>query len=121
MSTDRKINSYKDLEVWQRGMDLVDQVYDLSASFPDQERFGLTAQVRRAAVSIPSNIAEGWGRNSRGADFSHLDIARGSLFEIETQALIAQRRGFVPDDEIEPSLWIANPPEPATALAHAVP
>ena len=86
------------------GMDMVDAVYESSASFPKSEAFGLTSQVRRAAVSVPSNIAEGWGRHQTGEYIKFLRYARGSLYEVETQLRIATRRGFVSDDAIRPIL-----------------
>jgi four helix bundle protein len=85
---------YKDLVAWQKSMDLVVAVYAASARFPSDERFGLTAQVRRAAVSIPSNIAEGYSRRTRPEYVRFLDIARGSANEVETQMIIAVRLGF---------------------------
>lgn len=99
MARPATINSYRDLEVWQRGMDLVENIYDASAAFPADERFGLTAQVRRGAVSIPSNIAEGWGRNRHGAYLNHFDIGRASLFEVETQVEIAHRLHFLASED----------------------
>jgi len=83
--------SYRDLVAWQKSMDLVTAIYQVSASFPKDELYGLTSQLRRAAVSVPSNIAEGQGR--RGiAEFRHfLHLASGSLMELETQVLIAER------------------------------
>jgi len=85
------IKSYQDLEVWQRGMDLAEMAYKLTANFPKEEMFGMTSQIRRAATSIPANIAEGWGRNST-AEFQHyLRIAQGSLRELETHLLLAVR------------------------------
>lgn len=89
---------YRELIVWQRSMDLVVEVYRRTDGFPKSEAFGLTNQMRRAAVSVPSNIAEGQGR-STAKDFAHfLHIARGSLHELETQACIAHRLGYLPDD-----------------------
>lgn len=83
--------NYRDLIVWQRAMDLVEAVYRLTRSFPKEEQYGLTIQMKRAAVSVPSNIAEGQGRGN-GKEFSYfLRISYGSLREIETQALIAQQ------------------------------
>ena len=79
-----KITSYKDLEVWRKSIVLVKQVYFLTSSFPNEERFGITSQMRRAAVSIPSNIAEGWGRFSTKNYIQFLKNSRGSLFELET-------------------------------------
>ncbi len=94
-----KVNSYKDLIAWQKAMDLVVKVYALTKTFPTDERFGLISQMNRAAVSIPSNIAEGWGRNSTQNYIQFLRISRASLFEIETQLEIAQRLNFIsPND-----------------------
>ena len=91
------VKHYTDLIAWQKAMDLVDGIYDVTDSFPRSEVFGLTNQLRRAAVSIPSNIAEGQGRSTT-KDFIHfLCIARGSLQELETQVRIAARRRFMND------------------------
>jgi four helix bundle protein len=87
--------SFRDLQVWQRAMDLVEDVYVTTKAFPGDERFGLTAQVRRAAVSIASNIGEGKRRKKRGPLLNHLDIALGSQGEVEVQLEIAQRVGFL--------------------------
>lgn len=86
---------YSDLLVWQKAMDLVTSIYKMTAAFPDEERFGLTSQIRRAAVSIPSNIAEGHGRKATGAYLNHLSIALGSVMELETQLHIALRLNFI--------------------------
>jgi four helix bundle protein len=83
------MKSYKELKVWQKAVDLVTAVYSISRSFPRTEMYGLTSQVRRASVSIPSNIAEGWGRNSAKEYIQFLTTARGSLLELETQLLIS--------------------------------
>lgn len=89
------MNNYRDLSVWKKSMTLVEGVYKLTDSFPDNEKFGLVSQLRRAAVSIPSNIAEGAGRNSN-KEFKHfLTISVGSLFEVETQIQIAFRLKFM--------------------------
>ena len=88
--------SFRDLKVWQRAMDLVEDIYKVSKAFPRDERFGLTAQIRRAAVSIPSNIGEGKRRKRRGPLLNHLDIALGSQGEVEVQLEIARRVGFLP-------------------------
>lgn len=85
---------HEDLHVWRDAMQLVEAIYEFSTSFPDTERFGLTSQIRRAAVSIPSNIAEGAGRRSRQEYQRFLSIARGSLSELDTQYQIAIRLGF---------------------------
>ena len=90
-----RITSYKDLVVWQKALDLVEMVYDVTRLFPREELYGLTSQLRRAAVSVPSNIAEGHSRHST-AEFRHfLSIANGSLAEIETQLLIARRLNYI--------------------------
>ena len=91
---DGGVQSYEDLRVWQEGIALCESVYALTRDFPDDERFGLTSQLRRAAVSVPSNVAEGWGRGSRQDYLRFLRIARGSLFETRTQVIIAQRIGL---------------------------
>ncbi len=91
------IKSYRDLLAWQKGMDLVVQCYRESSRLPTEERYGLRAQMRRSAVSIPSNIAEGWGRRSRREYLRFLRIAQGSIFELLTQVEIAQRLGFSGD------------------------
>ena len=89
------ISNYKDLEVWQLSMDFTEAIYRLVQAFPKEERYGLSDQLRRAVVAIPSNIAEGNGRGSK-KDYAHfLCIARGSLNEVNTQLEIAERLGFV--------------------------
>lgn len=93
------ITTYRDLLVWQRAMDLVDAVYRLTRGFPREEVYGLTSQVRRAAVSVPSNIAEGHGRQTQRHFLHFLSIARGSIKELETQVLIAKRLGYVDEDQ----------------------
>lgn len=85
---------YQQLIVWQKAMLLVNRIYQLTQHFPENEKFGLTSQLRRAAVSVPSNIAEGSGRGSDKDFCRFLYQARGSLTEIETQLLIAQQLGF---------------------------
>ena len=88
-------NGYKDLIAWQKGMDLVATIYDATQSFPSHEQFGLTSQLHRAAVSVPSNIAEGKAHYSNRDFVRFLRHARGSLAEIETQVLIAQQRKYL--------------------------
>jgi len=89
---------YKELTVWQKSMDLVDEVYRVGRSFPPEERYGLWSQMTRSAVSVPSNIAEGSGRTTP-AEFVHfLSIARGSLYELSTQLDIAVRQGYCTED-----------------------
>lgn len=96
------VQSFRELTAWQRAMDLVTAVYAVTRQFPGDERFGLCNQVRRAAVSVPSNIAEGQARG-RGHDFAHfLRIALGSLQETQTQLLIAERLGYLASCDIAP-------------------
>lgn len=96
------VQCYNDLIVWQKAMDLVEMVYQVSKVFPKEEQYGLTNQLRRAAVSIPSNIAEGHARTSTQEFHRFLSIARGSLAEVETQLLIAQRLGYLSNDQLAP-------------------
>jgi len=98
------VKSYRELEVWQQGMDLVVEVYRVSKAFPQDERWGLTSQAQRAATSVPANIAEGQGRVHRGDFVHHLSIARGSLMELETHLQIANRLGLLQDAEFD-ALW----------------
>ena len=95
-----KMKNYRELIVWQRAMDLVEDVYTASRTFPRDEIYGLTAQVRRATVSIPSNIAEGQGRRTTADFLRHLSIAYGSLREVETQILISGRLRYLSDARI---------------------
>jgi four helix bundle protein len=98
---------YRELIVRQKSMDLVTLIYKVSRAFPREEVFGLTAQLRRAAVSIPSNIAEGQGRGSV-KDFLHfLAVARGSLQEVETQLIISQRLGYAEAEELDQILAVS--------------
>lgn len=101
MTQRKQVENYRELEVWQRGMDLVESVYRVTESFPASEKFELASQLRRAAVSIPSNIAEGWGRGSRKAYVRFLRIARNSLMEVETQLLIAHRLDYTDEATIQ--------------------
>ncbi len=91
---------YSDLRVWQEAMNLVVDVYKLSKTFPSGEKFGLASQIQRAAVSVPSNIAEGHGRKSTSAYTNHLSIAFGSLMELETQIQIAVRLDYASEAEV---------------------
>lgn len=95
-------SSFRDLKVWREAMAVVEDVYRLSSRFPPAERFGLTAQIRRAAISVPSNIGEGKRRKRQRAFLHHLDIALGSQAEVEVQLELAQRLGFVTSAESEP-------------------
>jgi four helix bundle protein len=94
-------SSFRDLEVWQEAMLLVEDIYRLSARFPADERFGLTAQLRRASVSIPSNIGEGWRRKKRRPYANHLEIALGSQAEVDVQAELAKRLKFLPASDYD--------------------
>ena len=97
MAAGEKPKNHKDLEVWKQAMDLVDDIYGLSRHFPPEEPYGLTNQMRRPAVSVPSNIAEGAARGGKREFMQFLSIALGSLSELETQVLIAQRQGYLED------------------------
>jgi four helix bundle protein len=96
-----KVKSYRDLVVWQKAMDMVVEAYRISERLPSTEKFGLAAQIQRAAVSVPANIAEGHGRDHLGDYLRHLSIARGSLMELETHLLIAQRLSFLSSAELD--------------------
>jgi four helix bundle protein len=98
------IDSYRKLEAWQQAMLLAERCYTTSADFPANETFGLRAQLRRAAVSVVSNIAEGHSRTTRRAYLHHLSIASGSQAEVETQIELARRLGFLKSDEAT-ELW----------------
>lgn len=89
------INSYKDLLIWKKGITIVVNVYKLVKTFPQEELYALTSQIKRAAVSIPSNISEGYGRNTDKSFSYFLDISRGSLNESETQLIIAKELEFI--------------------------
>ena len=103
-----RIRSFKDLEVWQVGMELVEEVYRFSAEFPSDERFGLTSQIRRASVSVPSNIAEGHGRESTQDFVRFLRMTQGSVKEVETQAMLCQRLGFASESDADRVLELAD-------------
>ena len=94
------IQSYKDLLIWQRGIEIVALVYQLISNFPKDEIYALSSQIKRSAVSIPSNIAEGYGRQSTQSYIHFVKIARGSLCELETQLLVAYKLGFVKSESL---------------------
>lgn len=96
-----KVQSHRDLKVWQLGMDIAEHVYHLSKSFPREETYGLTSQVRRSAASVPANIAEGNGRDSAKDYLRHLSIAVGSLCETETFLRLALRLDYVAPNETD--------------------
>lgn len=95
-----EVKSYKDLLIWQKGIDIVINLYQLVEGFPKQETYALSSQLKRASVSIPSNIAEGYGRNSTQSYIHFVSISRGSLFELETQLIIAQKLKFVKNESL---------------------
>lgn len=95
------MKSYRDLIVWQKSMNLVTLVYKMTVQFPTDEKFGLISQIKRSAVSIPSNIAEGYGRNYRKDYSRFLQIARGSLFENQTQLEIAVNLGIIKTEDLK--------------------
>lgn len=95
------VKSYRDLLVWQKAVDLVIDCYGLTKQLPKSETYGLAAQIQRAAVSIPANIAEGHGREHLGDYLHHLSIANGSLMELETHILIAERLAYLGTTDVE--------------------
>jgi four helix bundle protein len=95
------IRSYRDLNVWKASMELVCEVYEVTRNFPDTERYGLTSQMRRCAISVPSNIAEGWSRNSARSFISYLNIASGSMSELMTQLEIARRINYISAERMQ--------------------
>ena len=99
---------YRDLDVWRRGMELAEAGYFLTRSYPKDELFALTSQSRRAAASIPANIAEGYGRATRPAYINHLRIAQGSLKELETHVLLAGRVGLFQPGEGDAALGLCD-------------
>ena len=102
------VRYYRDLVVWQRAVEFVVELYRLSATFPRDERFGLTAQLRRASVSVAANIAEGSGRATSRDLMNFLSYARGSLNEAESMVFVAQRLGLVRADDCIPALRLAD-------------
>jgi four helix bundle protein len=103
-----KVKNYQELIAWQKSMDLVEEVYKSSKDFPREEIYALTSQIRRAAVSIPSNIAEGQGRMTTSDFLRHLSIAYGSLREVETQILIARRLKYTAQTRVEEVMNLAG-------------
>ena len=95
-----QIRDYRDLIVWKEAMEIAELVYSLTRAFPREEMYGMSSQMRRAAVSIPSNIADGFGRAQRKPFVQFLRVAQGSLKELETQALLCGRIGFLSEQEI---------------------
>lgn len=85
------------LDAWKNAMDLVDEIYKITDNFPGEEKFGLTSQMRRSAISVPSNVAEGAARKSQAEFAHHINIAKGSLSELETQLIISKRQNYIED------------------------
>ena len=94
------IHNYKDLDVWKRSIALTTEIYGLTARFPETERYGLSSQIRRAAISVPANIAEGWGRGSGKEYVQFLTVARGSLMELETHLIVGRNLIYLTQDEL---------------------
>ena len=92
--------SYKDLIVWQKSMNLVKLIYSEMKIMPNDEQYGLTSQIKKSSISIPSNIAEGWGRESSKSNIQFLKIAKGSLYELETQVILAIELGFISENKV---------------------
>lgn len=103
-----EIRSFRDLIAWQKGIEFCKRIYAISATFPDAERFGLISQIRRAGVSIPSNIAEGYGRSRSGDYVRFLNIARGSAAEIVTQLVLVEELGFADKDRVQSCMLLTE-------------
>ena len=95
------LKNYKELKVWQKAYQLCLRIYEITKNFPKEERYGLVSQIRRSAISVPSNIAEGYGRHSRNEYIRFLQIALGSLFELQTQLEIAANLGYLKKEEFD--------------------
>jgi len=102
------IESYQDLIVWQKAMDLAEQCYLATRRFPKEELFGMTSQIRRASSSIPANIAEGWGRGTTGEYVQFLRVEKGSTKELETRLLLCRRVGLLTTDQASPLLSLLS-------------
>ena len=98
------MHDFKSLRIWKESMDLVEDIYKVSSNFPKEEKYGLTSQIRRSAVSVPSNIAEGAYRNTNGEFKQFLGIANGSGGEVYTQLILAQRLGLISEEKVSPLL-----------------
>lgn len=94
-----KVKSFKELDVWKKGIEIVDMVYKITDDFPKEEKFGLATHIQRTAVSIPSNIAEGFARQHTKEFIQFCHVALGSCAELETQLIIASRRNYLPSED----------------------
>jgi four helix bundle protein len=115
------INSYRDLDVWRKGMDLATEVYRLAKLMPRVEEFRMTSQILRAAASVPANIAEGRARGSRKEYAQHISIARGSLAETETFLMLAARTGLLQEGDVAVALGMADEVWPSAQRAPSTP
>lgn len=121
MADTGKGGGFKELGAWQRGMELVTRVYGATRTWPNDERYGLTSQIRKAAVSVPSNIAEGHARTGPREFLHHVSIAFGSLAEVETQILIANRLGYLDAEQTQQLLaHVVNARRPLSGLLHSL-
>ena len=102
------VQHYRQLIVWQKAMSLAKQCYQATRTFPKEETFGLTSQIRRASASVPANIAEGQGRCHTKEYLNHLSIARGSLFEVETHLILSQEIGLLSSETLAELLALSN-------------
>ncbi len=100
--------TYRDLLIWQKGMDLAVEVYEVCKSLPSSEQYGLCSQMQRAAVSVPSNIAEGHGRGGANEQLHFLNIANGSRTELQTQLFLCERLGYCTEEQIAPALALSE-------------
>lgn len=96
-----KIKDYKDLDVWKKGIELVDKVYEITSKFPKEEKYGLGAHMQKTVVSIPSNIAEGFARQHTKEYMYFLFVSLGSCAELETQTVVAHKRGYMSESEFK--------------------
>jgi four helix bundle protein len=103
-----EVRSYRDLKVWRRAMDLVEECYKLTKILPKTETYGLVSQIQRAAVSIPANIAEGKGRDNIGEYIYHISVANGFLKELETHLIIANRLSYISQPELDSVLNLSD-------------
>ncbi len=100
-ASDQEVNSFHDLAVWQKGMEMTKAIYQTTQHFPKREMYGMSDQLRRASVSVPANISEGWGRNTPRSYVHFLQVAKGSVSEVETIFLIAHDMGYVDPKRFE--------------------